>query len=225
MALTHVPVAPLPPQRFRELLGDRYGELEEAIAQARERFAGRAVWHVNSTARGGGVAELLQSLLAYARGGGVDTRWVVWVATRTSSRSPSGSTTTFTARLGTAAHWARRSTRCTTRRSAKLRRSWPTRSLRMTSCSCTIRRRRGSSSRSARRGRLSCGAATSASTRRTTSLAQAWDFLRGYVEEAQAYVFSREEFVWEGLDREKVWIVAPSIDAFSPKNQELDAER
>ena len=53
---------------------------------------------------------------------------------------------------------------------------------------------------------------------------QAWDFLRGYVEEAQAYVFSREEFVWEGLDREKVWIVAPSIDAFSPKNQELDAE-
>ena len=77
MALTHVPVAPLPPQRFRELLGDRYGELEEAIAQARERFAGRAVWHVNSTARGGGVAELLQSLLAYARGGGVDTRWVV----------------------------------------------------------------------------------------------------------------------------------------------------
>ena len=30
--------------------------------------------------------------------------------------------------------------------------------------------------------------------------------------------------MWEGLDREKVWIVAPSIDAFSPKNQELDAE-
>src|SRR6478735_1768622 len=77
MTLTHVPVAPLPPQRFRELLGDRYGDLEEAIASARERFAGRAVWHVNSTARGGGVAELLQSLLAYARGGGVDTRWVV----------------------------------------------------------------------------------------------------------------------------------------------------
>src|SRR5881392_334882 len=77
MALTHVPVAPLPPERFREVLGERYSEIEEAIARARERFAGRAVWHVNSTARGGGVAELLQSLLAYARGGGVDTRWVV----------------------------------------------------------------------------------------------------------------------------------------------------
>src|SRR4051794_28617521 len=77
MALEHVPVAPLPPERFRELLGDRYRELEEVIARAQEVFGGRAVWHVNSTARGGGVAELLQSLLAYARGGGVDTRWVV----------------------------------------------------------------------------------------------------------------------------------------------------
>src|SRR3954464_10843813 len=77
MSLTHVPVAPLPPQRFRELLGERYAELEEVIAQGQELFAGRAVWHVNSTARGGGVVELLQSLLAYARGAGVDARWAV----------------------------------------------------------------------------------------------------------------------------------------------------
>ena len=39
-------------------------------------FSGRVVWHVNSTARGGGVAEMLQSLLAYTRGAGVDARWV-----------------------------------------------------------------------------------------------------------------------------------------------------
>jgi trehalose synthase len=36
-------------------------------------------------------------------------------------------------------------------------------------------------------------------------------------------VFSREAFVWEGLDRERVHIIAPVIDAFSAKNQELDA--
>ena len=30
-------------------------------------------------------------------------------------------------------------------------------------------------------------------------------------------------FTWEGLDRERVVFIAPSIDAFSPKNQELDA--
>ena len=75
--LIHVPVAPLPPERFRELLGPDYEEVAEGIRRAREVFAGRAVWHVNSTARGGGVAELLQSLLAYARGASVDARWVV----------------------------------------------------------------------------------------------------------------------------------------------------
>ncbi len=75
--LTHIPVAPLPPERFRELLGDRYREVADGIRRARDVFAGRAIWHVNSTARGGGVVELLRSLLAYARGAGVDARWVV----------------------------------------------------------------------------------------------------------------------------------------------------
>ena len=57
--------------------GARYKEVEEAIETARDVLSGRVVWHINSTARGGGVAELLQSLLAYARGAGVDARWVV----------------------------------------------------------------------------------------------------------------------------------------------------
>ena len=50
---------------------------------------------------------------------------------------------------------------------------------------------------------------------------RAWDFLRPYIEDADAYVFSRREFVWEGLPTERTWVVAPSIDAFSPKNQDL----
>jgi trehalose synthase len=53
---------------------------------------------------------------------------------------------------------------------------------------------------------------------------RAWRFLFPYVSEADAYVFSREAFTWEGLDRDRVELVAPSIDAFSPKNQELDAD-
>ena len=44
---------------------------------ARHDLAGRRIWNVNSTARGGGVAEMLVTLLAYARGAGVDARWVV----------------------------------------------------------------------------------------------------------------------------------------------------
>ena len=33
--------------------------------------------NVNSTGAGGGVAEMLQTLLAYARGAGIDARWLV----------------------------------------------------------------------------------------------------------------------------------------------------
>src|ERR671919_239305 len=66
------------PDRFRTVLvPERYDELERGIGEVRELLDGRVVWNVNSTARGGGVAELLQPLLAYARGAGVDARWAV----------------------------------------------------------------------------------------------------------------------------------------------------
>jgi trehalose synthase len=51
---------------------------------------------------------------------------------------------------------------------------------------------------------------------------RAWSFLRPYVEPADAYVFSREGFAWEGLDPKKIELIAPVIDAFSAKNQQLD---
>src|SRR5918997_632884 len=41
------------------------------------RLAGRTVWHVNSTAQGGGVAELLPPQIALLRGLGVEVRWLV----------------------------------------------------------------------------------------------------------------------------------------------------
>ena len=52
---------------------------------------------------------------------------------------------------------------------------------------------------------------------------EAWAFLRPYVEDADAYVFSRQSFAWEGLDPERIAVIRPSIDALSPKNQDLDA--
>jgi trehalose synthase len=38
---------------------------------------GKRVWNINTTASGGGVAELLRSVLPYARGLGIDARWFV----------------------------------------------------------------------------------------------------------------------------------------------------
>jgi len=59
----------------------------------------------------------------------------------------------------------------------------------------------------------------------TDLVRETWDFLRGWVEGADACIFSRREFVWDGLDPERIDISAPVIDAFSPKNQELEPER
>ena len=65
-------------ERFRTVLDDeQWARLKRTAARARREFDGRVVWNVNSTARGGGVAELLGSLVPYSRGAGVDVRWVV----------------------------------------------------------------------------------------------------------------------------------------------------
>jgi trehalose synthase len=47
------------------------------IGRGARELTGRVIWNVNSTARGGGVVELLRPLMGYSRGGGVDARWVV----------------------------------------------------------------------------------------------------------------------------------------------------
>ena len=59
----------LPPERLEEF--------ERGVQEARGLLDGRVVWNVNSTAHGGGVVELLRPLIAYARGAGVDARWLV----------------------------------------------------------------------------------------------------------------------------------------------------
>ena len=52
-------------------------EFETTIARGQALLGSRVIWNVSSTARGGGVAEMLASLLAYTRGAGLDARWVV----------------------------------------------------------------------------------------------------------------------------------------------------
>ena len=64
--------------RLEPLIGPDRTARFEAVAEATESLLnGRTVLNVNSTATGGGVAEMLQTLLAYGRGAGLDTRWLV----------------------------------------------------------------------------------------------------------------------------------------------------
>jgi trehalose synthase len=48
-----------------------------------------------------------------------------------------------------------------------------------------------------------------------------WNFLKPYVCEADHFVFTMESLVPNFVNQNKVSIIHPSIDAFSPKNQDM----
>lgn len=76
--MKEVPIVARDPQRFESSIGaDRTAEFFRLADSAAEFLDGRSVINVNSTAAGGGVAEMLHVLLGYVRGLGIDTRWTV----------------------------------------------------------------------------------------------------------------------------------------------------
>lgn len=78
MALYFPELPQLPLERYATLLDpERLAAVMQRITVLRARLSGRVVWNVSSTAVGGGVAEMVRSLLSYARGAGVDARWAV----------------------------------------------------------------------------------------------------------------------------------------------------
>ena len=68
-----VDVHSLDPRRLAPIIGeDRLAALMLAAAELRRAVDGRRIVNVNSTATGGGVAEMLTTLLGYSRRGRVD---------------------------------------------------------------------------------------------------------------------------------------------------------
>jgi trehalose synthase len=76
--MEEVEVEPVSLKRLTAILPpERALQLEANASRARVAFGDRVVWHVNATAHGGGVAEMLQTLLAYGKGAGIVNRWLV----------------------------------------------------------------------------------------------------------------------------------------------------
>jgi trehalose synthase len=220
--LEEVAVAPLNPDRLRTVLSpDALRAFEHTLERGRELLASRTLWNVNSTAQGGGVAEMLRSLLGYTRGGAVNARWLIV--------SGDGEFFRITKRLHNRLHgqdgdgmplsqldreiYERR---CATnaalltkrigRRDVVLLHDPQTAGmiphLRETGVPVIWRSHIGIDPPNA-------------------LAREAWEFLIGYVEHADAYIFSHAQYVWEGLDRSKLRVIPPSIDPFSPKNHAL----
>ena len=78
MELFEVDVPALSIDVFRALIGaERYTRLQASARLSRSLLADNTVWNLNSTASGGGVAEMLHVLVGYVRGSGIDSRWIV----------------------------------------------------------------------------------------------------------------------------------------------------
>jgi trehalose synthase len=209
-------------ERFESVLSEeRWQRLQSAAERGRRLFDGRVIWNINSTASGGGVAELLGSLVPYSRGAGIDVRWLVIEGDPAFFR--------VTKRLhnmlhGDAGDGQPLSSgddavyRGTAERNADelLRRVGPADLVLLhdpqTAGLVEALRRRGAGVV----WRCHVGADTPNDLVRA-----AWSFLLPHVVDADRLVFSRAAFVWDGLDRARVSVIPPSIDAFTPKNQPL----
>jgi trehalose synthase len=217
-----IPSHPL--ARFEPLLGDRFAHVEEVAAEARQRLRGRAIWHVNSTMRGGGVAELLHGLLPYVRGAGIDTRWVVlreqsefFTLTKRIHNNLHGNSGDG-GELGSAErHLYEGCLADSARHFSSLVRPGDVAFLHDPQTAGLVGAAREAGATVIWRCHIGSDEPNEAALR-------AQSFLRPYVSEADACVFSRDQYRWPALDGVPSWIQAPSIDPFSPKNQELDAD-
>lgn len=220
--LTSVPIAALPLERFESVVGNKaYRRLMERFARGRDLLDGHAMWHVNSTARGGGVAEMLTSLLAYGRGADIDQRWEVirgygrfFEVTKRIHNNLHGAAGDGLPLDDEAREMYESVTRAAGEELAN----------RIVPGDVVLLHDPQTAGMIPALKRLGvpvvwrCHVGIDAANSITH---QAWEFLRRYVQEADAYVFSRRQYVWNDLEPDKTVLVAPSIDAFSPKNQAL----
>jgi trehalose synthase len=222
MALDDVTVTSLNPERLRGVLApDAVASWEHTLARGRELLNSRTFWNVNSTARGGGVAEMLRSLIGYARGAGLDARWVAIGGDSEFFR--------ITKRLHNRLHGhqgdggdlggaerANYEHRCAANAELLAERIGP-RDVVLLHDPQTA----GMIPRLLETGVPVIWRAHVGIDPPNDLARQAWRFLIPYVELADAYVFSHPLYIWEGLDPAKLTVIPPSIDAFSPKNQAM----
>ena len=199
----------------------RLARLLELASRTRERLDGRRVVNVNSTATGGGVAELLHVLLGYARGAGIATEWDVveadpaFFAITKRIHNRLYGTQGDGGRLGEA---ERRYYEETLARNAR-------------AVLASVRPQdvvivhdpqpAGLIPVLLERGALVVWRCHVGIDRSNEWTEQAWSFLRPYVEPARAHVFSRAEFAPSFVATETLAVIAPSIDPFAAKNTAL----
>jgi trehalose synthase len=216
----------LPPARLAAVIGPERAAYFDAVAgRARNLLAGRTLLNVNSTATGGGVAEMLQALLAYVRGAGIDAQWVILA----------GNPAFFavTKRIHNAIHGAPGDggplgdrereiydevMRDNVHEMLTLVRPGDVVLLHDPQTAGLIDALKHAGAVVLWRCHIGSDEPNEWSDR-------AWAFLEPYLAKADAYVFTREVYAPRWMDRARLHVIAPSLDPFSPKNEEMPRER
>lgn len=220
--MREVEVESIPLDRLVSLLdADRAARIARYAARAPALLEGRTVWNVNATAAGGGVAEMLQALLAYGRGAGVDTRWLVLDGTPDFFR--------VTKRLHNHLHGnpgdggpvgeAERAVY------EKVLAGNLAHLLEVVRAGDVVLLHDPQAAGLAA-GLLDAGAHVVwrchvGRDTPNTLTEVAWGFLRPYVEPVDAVIFSRRAFAPDWVAAERLWVIPPSLDPFSAKNRDL----
>ena len=220
--MKEIDIQQLDPGRFESVLEPEPARrFMRRLVQGAVRLAGRRLWHVNSTEEGGGVAEMLHFLLGYLAGAGIDARWVVL----------EGNEEFFlvTKRLHHLLHGRPGDGRGLDQTARGIYEQTQKETL------AELQREVGPGDVVVLHDPQTAGLAPELKRLGATvvwschvgidqpnNLARAaWDFLRRYVQAADAYVFSCPAYCWEGLDRDRMAVIPPCIDAFAPKNQPM----
>ncbi len=214
------------PERFASVVSPgEYEALLDLVSHAARELHGRVIWNVNSTAKGGGVVEMLRPLLGYCRGAGIDARWVVisgepdfFAVTKRIHNRLHG----FDGDGGPLAddehHIYERTLADSARELASLVHPRDIVILHDPQTAGMAKAVRDTGATVIWRCHVGLDEVND-------NARGAWDFLRGYVLDAHQFVFSRAGFAWEGLPRDRISVIRPSIDAFSAKNAELSTEQ
>ena len=220
-----VHVSPLSFDRLEPIIGaDAVSGARDRAAAVKEQLQGRVVWNVNSTATGGGVAEMLPSLLGYARGLGIDTRWVViagvapfFALTKRLHHALHGSAGDGGA-LGDA---ERRVYEAVAHQNAEgLLSQIRPRDIAILHDPQTA----GLAPHLARAGVTVIWRSHIGNDFVNEEVARGWAFLEPYLEPVDAFVFTRQAYVPPLAGDRPTTLIPPSIDPLTPKNEELDEE-
>jgi trehalose synthase len=203
---------------------ERYTRLLAVATMFRERLGRRTIWNVSSTAVGGGVAEMLRVLAGYTAGLGIAIRWSViggdpgffaitkrvhnQIHGQVGSAGPVGP--------ADAGHYEQ----VLAANADEL--------LRMVRPGDVVLlhdpQTAGLTPALVRAGTRVVWRCHIGADRQNDVTRAAWDFLRPYLEPANAYVFTRRQYVPVWVPEALTRIIPPSIDPYSAKNEELSAE-